>query len=295
MSMLGAQVRCASGVDIRSGCDGSCHWAFMPHHFQTTATRWWLRDRVRGVNTPPPSCLLVLPEICARVVTDFPVWEVVSTLLLTAAVTIVTIRWSVKAARNETQRSIEAARETEARERLERQEASAAESRNDENRQRIALAEAITRSVHELQAVQDLKRKDPRRLSVEFGWQSLRVTFRASALNDALQLYTFADLLIERGMIPRAEEEPVEMFVENMLRRNFASSIEEAAVAWIADGALPERASIRLRELEAERDAKQAADRNALFELIVTARRTSTVEEADPYDPKYDNPDRVRE
>ncbi len=96
-------------------------------------------------------------------------------------------------------------------------------------------------------------------------------------------------------MIPRAEEEPVEMFVENMLRRNFASSIEEAAVAWIADGALPERASIRLRELEAERDAKQAADRNALFELIVTARRTSTVEEADPYDPKYDNPDRVRE
>lgn len=200
---------------------------------------------------------------------EFPVFEVLTSLVMTAVVTFLTIRWSIAGARRETMRTIRASLEAEARARRERRAEADEELRRSEVRERSTLVGALMTAVHELEAATKLPRQERNRLDTEARWKALGVVFDTSPLPGAATLYAYADLRIWKAtVVVREGKDPVR-FVEFLLAQRFAGDVRVAAMAWANGGAIPEAAERELERLVIEREARTRSDREALFNTIV--------------------------
>lgn len=223
------------------------------------------------MSTPEPAqCFDLAPSICGRVVVDFPIWEVLVSVLITALVTYLTIRWSVKAATRETQSTIDANIQSEQRAAKRREEEAAEAARAAANRERIALAATLSRGVHELEPLLNAKKTDPQRIAAVAQWRSMRTAFATSSVDDAIDLYTYADLRFDQSQNggPRPKE-PVDL-VAFLIRKQFAEAVSTIATEWARTGELPEVVVTETPKLqEDKRERRDAWLRDAVKQLNI--------------------------
>lgn len=223
------------------------------------------------MSTPEPAkCFYLVPSICGRVVVDFPIWEVLVSVLITALVTYLTIRWSVKAATRETQSAIDANLQSEQRA-TKRREAEADEAtRVALNRERIALAATLSRGVHELEPLLNAKKTDPQKIAAVAQWRSIRTAFATSSFENAVDLYTYADLRFDQSQNggPRPKE-PIDL-VAFLIRKQFAEAVSTVATEWARTGELPEVVVTETPKLQGERrERRDAWLRDAVKQLNI--------------------------
>lgn len=201
---------------------------------------------------------------------DFPIWEVLVSVLITALVTYLTIRWSVKAATRETQSTIDANIQSEQRAAKRREEEAAEAAGAAANRERIALAATLSRGVHELEPLVNAKKTDPQRIAAVAQWRSMRTAFATSSVDDAIDLYTYADLRFDQSQNggPRPKE-PVDL-VAFLIRKQFAEAVSTIATEWARTGALPEVVVTETPKLqEDQRERRDAWLRDAVKQLNI--------------------------
>lgn len=202
-------------------------------------------------------CLTFAPSICAEIVNTFPVWEVLAGVVVTALVTILTIRVSVAAATRETKRTITASLEAEQRAGEVRQREAAGAAAAALDAERVALASAVSRAVHEVEALQSSPRTDPQKIAAYAHWQALRTTFAVARVDHALDVYDYADLMVERARNPGAPGAPAETFLEFMARKQFADEVSGVATEWARTGQISDRAMASMDELRVDHAHRQ--------------------------------------
>lgn len=201
---------------------------------------------------------------------DFPVWEVLVSVLITALVTFLTIRWSVRAATRETQSTIDANFQAEQRAAKRREEDAAEAARVALNRERVALAATLSRGVHELEPLLNAKKTDPQRIAAVAQWRSMRTAFATSSVENAADLYTYADLRFDQSQNggPRPKE-PIGL-VAFLIRKQFAEAVSTVATEWARTGELPEGVVTETPKLQEEqRERRDAWLRDAVKQLKI--------------------------
>lgn len=200
-------------------------------------------------------CVSFASSICATPVYDFPVWEVLATVLVTALVTVITIRVSVKAATRETKRTIAASLEAEQRATDARLSEGKAAAQAAVDAERVELAAALSRSAHELEALASLSPTDPQRVAAVAQWRALRTTFAVSRVEHALAMYTYADLrydLSENG------DGSLVTFTVYLMSKRFADEVAHAATEWARTGEMPPGIEKKVEDLQADRARRQS-------------------------------------
>lgn len=213
---------------------------------------------------------------------EFPVYEVLASVVVTAVVTFLTIRWSISAARRETLRTIRASLEAEARARRDRRSEVEAELRRSEERERTTLVGTLMLAVHELESTGELPRQDSSRLAAEARWGALSAVFDSTPLAGAAVLYAYADLRIDKARNSESKgNEPVS-FVQFLLDSRFSADVRVAALGWATSGRVPEHAEKELEQLVAEREQRTRARRKELRRAITEWKESVPAHDADP-------------
>lgn len=190
---------------------------------------------------------------------DIPVWELGVSIMVTALVTYLTIRWSVRAATRETQRTIDANVEAEQRAKDIREQEASAAIRAALSRERVALAAALSRGLHELEPLMDAKKSDPQRIAAVAQWRSMRTTFATSEVENALDLYVYADLRFDQSQNGGPKPKESVTFVTYLIQKQFAGDVSKLATEWAQTGDLPEKVlndTPLLRQTQQERRDK---------------------------------------
>lgn len=215
-------------------------------------------------------CLVATKAVCVTPTDGFPFWELLSTAAITGLVTWVTIWASIRGARRETERTIAASVEAERRAREERQREATRLGAIESRRQRVGLAEVLSRAVHRMQAVRELSADDRARIEAAAEWGALRVSFATATSPSAIDLYEFADLRIDEGM---AANKPPRMNVvdeifEYAVKTMYADKVSETASQWAELGVLDDKAAAALTKMRAAREERSKATNQELIKLV---------------------------
>lgn len=204
-------------------------------------------------------------------------------VVVTGAVTWLTIWASIRGARRETERTIRASLSAERRARMERDREAARLADQESLRQRVALAAALSRGVHLMQAVGQLPADDRTRMEAEAEWSALRISFKVSSASHAADMYDFADLRIDHarsaGPVPGGNR--VEPFLEFVQRTVFAEKISDAASHWAEHEVLEDMVAAELAELRSEREHRSQEFTAELMRMVQKLRDSPEPEEAD--------------
>lgn len=231
------------------------------------------------------SCFVFAPDVCVQWDAQVPFWELIVTVLLTAAVTYFTITWSVKAARAETDRALRASLKAEARERARRdREAECARSR-ETDRMRQALAERLINASLARDAARQ-SGKPRAKASADATWESLWYAFAASGIDGATDVYRFARLLHERADAIADKSWSSGSIVTDTVFQFATSSLRKPVERWFTNGEVEAKVA---RQLEALVEWERARLEESAESLRAVLKELSLAEERQregPRDPE---------
>jgi hypothetical protein len=193
------------------------------------------------------------PNVCVEWVESFPYWEVATVALVTIAVTVITVRASVAAARRETDRVLtadaEARRKADAASEAQREAAQAAEGKG----RRASLARELIRSSRLVHDADSNPSKGRKSVATKAEWASLRVAFDTSGEAGAHQLFQWADLTLWNARASSQDGTTKATRLDWVPIYRLQQFLDERASAWATDPqAVRELTDRQLQELRAE-------------------------------------------
>ena len=143
-------------------------------------------------------CWTAAPTECGSFIWDFPLWEVLATVVVSGLVTWVTIHFSVRESRKATELALKLAEQE--RQDREQKEADARIQLESETRRR--LAESATRVLTQLARTRGADNRDSARIEAEASWAALRIQFETAGVTAGRELYEYCDLSFIRSDSP---------------------------------------------------------------------------------------------
>lgn len=158
-------------------------------------------------------------------------WELLITLGLTALVTVFTIWVSVRLSRESVDRQLAAAAAADDIDRQERSMHLELDRAREDAALRARLAENAIRLFHLLE-----HGIDSEEVELRAQWAALRIQFATSGVQNAREIYEFADLMIRR-VTDLASQDLGGGYTHFAAVTEFADDLSESIESWVADPA----------------------------------------------------------
>lgn len=257
---------------------------------------------------PTDSCFVFAPGVCIAWDAGFQFWEIIVTSALAVLVTIFTIRASVNASAEATQKTLDAAKTAEDAARADRQVAHSAQEEASRRREAIEAKRLIDdqrrrdhqmrlgmgQSMAETAVRVEQAAGDPEELEVALdAWRNVGIAFRSSPLEEAPAMFDYADHVVDDSIATLRDRTRPRSFINEFAASTFARDLAEVIVSWIKTGALPDSAISRLEQMRSDRSAREAKESDGfrmIWELLSEASTFDASESDDHNDNRPELP-----